>query len=150
MGKDETMRARDKLMLQRAVQRGVEYLDANPDKEEAFQGWYRKITLNNLDLGNSRHCIIGQTLGDFGHLSQVDDFDQWTMEKLHHWAARHGFFVEDRQKKVRDLWNPRFFVHSTDHQWREDAYIYLTHLWSDAVLQRQMSESVVGSVGTTS
>lgn len=144
------MRARDKAMLERAVQRGVSYLDANPDKEEAFEGWFRRIDVNQLRLSSSKYCIIGQTLGSYSDLINVDDFDQWESSKLDRWAERRGFLVRDRQKRQRNYWEPGMWELVTDTQWRDDAYAYLTVLWRDVVLGRQMAESVATGQDTTS
>src|SRR5678816_2098929 len=103
MGKDETMRTRDKTRLENAVQRGIAWLDANPEREEAFEDWFRRINVNYLRMAMGNYCIIGQLMGDYTNLVTVDDFgSKYTEEQLNKWASRHGFLVNDRQKRI--LW----------------------------------------------
>lgn len=143
------MRERYKRVLENAVKRGAAYLDANPDKEEAFEEWYRRINLNWLSLSSSSYCIIGQTLGDYGNLYQVDDFNEWPPSKLTRWAERHGFVVHDRTKRVRRYWLNEW-IYETDTEYRDEAYAYLTVLWRDEVESRQLARDLSESLTTTS
>jgi hypothetical protein len=147
MGKDETMRSRDKAMLDKAVLRGVQYLDENPDREEAFIGWHEAINVNYLAMANGYNCIIGQLMGDYNRIREIDDFDsKFTERQRDRWAARHGFFVIDRDKRVPSYWTPGVWSHATDLAWRDEAYGYLTEQWRTVVMGRQLVRSLSDSL----
>jgi len=44
-------------MFEKQIARGMAWLDEN------FPGWVEKIVLENLNLGSSCDCVLGQTFG---------------------------------------------------------------------------------------
>lgn len=46
-------------MFEREIAQGINFLN------NVYPGWVDKINLNELDMGNSRKCIIGQLYGDY-------------------------------------------------------------------------------------
>jgi len=136
------MRKRDKEMLAKAVRRGVEYLDANPDMEPRFEQWFNRVEVNYLNMANGDYCIIGQTLGSYSDLVSVDDFINWSSDKLDRWAQQRGFLVRDRQHWVKDYWTGQSKGYQeVDRLWRDDAYAYLGALWREEVTVRQLAAS---------
>jgi hypothetical protein len=143
MGKDETMRTRDKTRLENAVKRGVAWLDANPEKVEAFEHWHEAINVNYLAMSNGSYCIVGQLMGGYSLLRRVDDFgSKYDDDQMNRWAARHGFYVVDRYKRVQSYWRPDAWTYDVDTEWRDEAYAYLNALWSEVVTTRQLARSL--------
>lgn len=64
------------------VERGARLLD------EKNPGWYKRIQLSRLDMGNGRYCILGQL-----YYTYLDG--QWKLG-LSDWkgCAKHGFVID--------------------------------------------------------
>jgi len=101
------------------VQRGAEYLD-DMDPE-----WYRRVDAESLELGNGRHCILGQLHGEFrlglgrSHLITLSSAPRASLSPV-----AYGF------KCVDDV----------PDAWRTYDYELLNEAWRQAVRTRQEND----------
>ena len=69
--------------------RGAEYLDTN------HPGWYRKVRITDLDMSNSKVCILGFCFGDYWEaLAKITSKPIFrASDNDERWAVTHGFNV---------------------------------------------------------
>jgi len=101
------------------VERGATYLD------EVDPGWYRRVDSDTLELGDGRHCILGQLHGEFrlglgrSHLITMSSAPRASLS-----PANYGFKCMDG---VSDEWQAR-------------DYALLNAAWKEAVRTRQEAD----------
>lgn len=109
------------------VQRGAEYLD-DLDPE-----WYRHVDSETLELGDGRHCILGQLHGEFrlglgrSHLINVSSAPRASLSPV-----VYGFKC----------------VEGVPEEWQSRDYLLLNEAWKEAVRTRQQADPSASS-GTT-
>lgn len=104
------------------VQRGAEYLD-NVDPE-----WYRRVNPETLELGDGRHCILGQLHGEFrlglgrSHLINMSSAPRASLS-----PASYGFKC----------------IEGVPDEWKARDYAFLNDAWQEAVRSRQDPDPVL-------
>jgi hypothetical protein len=131
------MRKRVLQMLQRNVDRGVAYLNANPDREPGFVEWYKRIKLADLQMASGSSCIIGQALNGYSMLAYVDDQEDWPIDKQNRWAIRHGFLAPGYKPSYGSEYR-----HPHYRSWADDAYGALTAMWREAIRNERVKANV--------
>lgn len=107
------------------VQRGADYLD------DVDPGWYRRVDAETLELGDGRHCILGQLHGEFrlglgrSHLITMSSAPRASLSPV-----AYGFKC----------------VEGVSEEWQAYDYELLDEAWKDAVRTRQAADPMV-SVG---
>jgi hypothetical protein len=113
------------------VQRGAAYLD-DVDPE-----WYQHVDADTLELGDGRHCILGQRHGEFrlglgrSHLISMSSAPRASLSPV-----AYGFKC----------------VEGVSEEWQAYDYELLTAAWKEAVRRRQEIDSSGGlpdGTGTT-
>jgi hypothetical protein len=105
------------------VRRGAAYLD-DVDPE-----WYRRVDAETLELGDGRHCILGQLHGEFrlglgrSHLISMSSAPRASLSPV-----AYGF------KCVEGVPEP----------WQARDYELLNDAWRDAVRRRQAADPTMG------
>jgi hypothetical protein len=104
------------------VQRGAEYLD-DVDPE-----WHRRVDSETLELGDGRHCILGQLHGEFrlglgrSHLITMSSAPRASLSPV-----AYGFKC----------------VENVPDAWQAYDYELLNEAWKEAVRTRQENDPVL-------
>ncbi|PSQ85609.1 MAG: hypothetical protein BRD30_10490 [Bacteroidetes bacterium QH_2_63_10] len=103
------------------VRRGAEYLDGvDPD-------WYRRIDSETLELGDGRHCVLGQLHGEFRlGLGRSDLISMSSAPRTSLSPVAYGFKC----------------VMNVPDEWQDYDYKLLNEAWREAVRMRQENDSV--------
>jgi hypothetical protein len=106
--------------LQARVARGITFMD------ETKPGWRENIDLTNLDMGDARMCIIGQTFRD-----QMDEYytGAWTQGSwaVCDYATQNGIDLTDEDGEE---WDERaWFGFEREGHWDVD-YEALRNEWT--------------------
>lgn len=96
-------------MYENEVQRGIEWL-----AKEHPEADLRDIDLDELNMGNFKHCVLGQLFGYNYSLSISNQREGW--------AAMHGFTLAWDENAIEDGTRPQ--------QWRE-----LASAWGSAIVR---------------
>lgn len=106
------------------VQRGAQYLD-DIDPE-----WYRHVDSETLELGDGRHCILGQLHGEFrlglgrSHLINMSSAPRTSLSPV-----AYGFKC----------------IEGVPEEWQARDYKLLNDAWKEAVRTRQHADPGTGS-----
>jgi hypothetical protein len=101
------------------VRRGAAYLD------DVDPGWYRRVDSETLELGDGRHCILGQLHGEFrlglgrSHLITMSSAPRASLSPV-----SYGFKC----------------VEGVPEAWQARDYELLNEAWKDAVRIRQEAD----------
>lgn len=101
------------------VRRGADYLDG-VDPE-----WYRQVDAETLELGDGRHCILGQLHGEFrlglgrSHLISMSSAPRASLSPV-----AYGFKC----------------VENVPEDWQAYDYELLNEAWKEAVRERQEAD----------
>ncbi len=119
--------------MDKAVQRGVRYLDKNHSE------WFKRINLNTLNLQACGVCILGQCFGDFWSALRDNLLDAKgaQVERDNDWAIRYGFNAPrsvDRRGRL-------------DGETVNGSYEYLTYTWASYVAIRQVKARMAEEAG---
>lgn len=79
-----------KAQIKRRATKGAAFLD------EKNPGWCKKIKLEELELANGDHCVLGQLYGTYvkgGELLFSTSLEDEGFGKLNHHGSRYGFFT---------------------------------------------------------
>lgn len=110
------------------VQRGATYLD-DVDPE-----WYRRVDSETLELGDGRHCILGQLHGEFrlglgrSHLITMSSAPRASLSPV-----SYGFKG----------------VEGVPESWQARDYELLNEAWKDAVRTRQEADPAMDVADTS-
>lgn len=110
------------------VQRGAAYLD------EVDPGWYRHVDADTLELGDGRHCILGQMHGEFrlglgrSHLISMSSAPRASLSPV-----AYGFKCVD----------------GVSEEWQVYDYELLNEAWKEAVRTRQEADPTMEPAGST-
>jgi len=105
--------------VRQRVQRGAAYLD-DVDPE-----WYRHVDAETLELGDGRHCILGQMHGEFrlglgrSHLISMSSAPRASLSPV-----AYGFKC----------------VEGVSEEWQAYDYELLNEAWTEAVRERQETD----------
>jgi len=95
--------------------KGMEYLD------EYAPGWIDKIDLANLNMVNTRFCVLGQVFGNYwDHV--VRDGAFWENVPRHHKVSDYGFQVDN-----------------DDYESIGSPYVALADVWDALITERRES-----------
>ena len=100
------------LEIENRIKRGAEYLDKN------FPGWFNKVDIDRLNLGNCSDCVIGQLTGSY-----------------YGWS--HKF--RDNPVSFGFIFAPSDFFNNL-------SYTDLTDAWREYILDRRKSDCSLADV----
>jgi hypothetical protein len=119
-----------------AVKTGAGWIDQ--EKPE----WWKTVSLEELNMGDSYTCIIGQTYGAYGSgMREIHGGGRYGASAAHthiDWSIEHGFVAPSAIKGDQDYMALTGDQKDAYHSKVNEEYDYLAKLWEVEIQERRM------------
>lgn len=85
-------------ILEKRVKKGVKFLNSKR------VGWYKKVSIEVLDLSDETMCVLGKLSGDFWNIVSPRSSSGLKMSEVE--AMERGFWLNLKNLKCRDKYYP--------------------------------------------